>query len=461
MLVKKIENCKNGIFILGINNVSISLINTLVEKKIKIFLWDANIEIIEEYKNSFIQSPYVEILNVNKFNFDKIDYFVLFKDILFDDDEYKTLIMRLDKIKEKVYIDIEFISELYPNNKYIALITSSYNFILNSLLENTFNYSDKNIINITNINDKNELTSNFVNFNEAICYAILTNNKVKYLKTLMFNTIAILDINEEIAQNKKLLKQRKDLVFLQGETSKIILNVDNKYIKYFSDTLIKDNNVKCKIIPISINKMLSNGVSYINNVIYNYYNNNTYFDVKQNEYLLGDINKTSILISFIVAYDLEIDYKIVLETLNLFKGVKNYLEYVEQYKNIKFINNIGANNDMLLLSPFETYNNIYAIFVINGKHIDHFNQKEKYNKKNIKKIFIIDLLDLVNVENDKIFRFKKLEDAFKKVMEEVNNEEKEKEITVLLSPIIGEQMNIIYYSNYGDEFRSAINSLNK
>ena len=53
---------------------------------------------------------------------------------------------RLNNIKDKVYIDIEFISNLFPQNKYIGIIGSSYNITINSLINNMFSNVDRGFL---------------------------------------------------------------------------------------------------------------------------------------------------------------------------------------------------------------------------------------------------------------------------------------------------------------------------
>lgn len=466
MLGKKIEDCSNGIFILGITDVNMSLANVISEKKINVYLWDLEDTLVEEYKKN-CKNDYIKFLDVNKCDFEKIDYFVLSKDIILGD-ETKALFFRLEKIKEKVYIDIEFIAELYPNNKYIAILAPDYDFIITSLLKNILKYSHINAIDINGNfdNTKNSSSPFVVNFDDAVCYSGISDRRFEFIKNFKFDILAILDISEETSKNKKLVNQQKYLVSLQKETSKIILNMDNKYIKNFYNEIVNDSNLTCKIIPISVSKILNNGISYVNNTIYNYYNDNNSYDIKENDQLKGDVNKLAELTSFIIAGDYKVSGSVILETLNNFCGIKNCLEYVSQYNNIKFINNVGAVNKTILTTPFATYDNIYAIFIINEKQINGgFNRKEQNSRKNIKKIYLVDYTGLVNddnIDNKKVFKFNNLKDAVNKAIEDINkNEEKEHIINVLLSPIVADPDNIVEYDDYGIEYKNIIAGLNK
>lgn len=468
MLEKKIEDCKNGIFILGINKVSMSLANIIAKKEINVFLWDFDNKIIEEQKNNFNLNNYISLLDISNCDFDKIDYIILSEDMTTADENLKTLLFRLEKIKEKVFLDVEFISELYPNNKYIALLSPDYDFIINSLLENIFKYSNVKAINTRKTFDgqseDNDKEKDDI-FNNIICYGGISDYKLNFIKNFKFNILAILDINEEIGKDEKLLKQRKNLISLQDEETIILMNTENKYIKQIYTEFNKDENLKCKIIPISVSKMLNNGISYVNNVIYNYYgNDNISYDLKENDYFTSYINKLALLSAFIISKSCGIERDIIAEALNSFNGVENCLEYVSQYNNIKFINNIAASNDVILKSPFDSYDNIYAIFLIDEKQVNGgFKKKEQDSRKNIKKVYLVDYVGLIGndiVDNKRIFRFNNLNDAVASTIKDIeNNENKEDNATVLLSPIKACIENTSKYGKYGDEYRNIVTSL--
>ena len=60
-----------------------------------------------------------------------------------------------------------------------------------------------------------------------------------------------------------------------------------------------------------------------------------------------------------------------------------------------------------------------------------------------------------------VYKVNTLKEAFDDIIEEVKKEEKENEITILLTPIINDDMNSIYYSSYGNEYKDLINDFKK
>ncbi len=473
MLNKELENCKNGIFILGINDVNISLAGIFAEKEIKTFFWDFDDKIINDKKNIFNSNKFISLLDINQCDFDNIDYIILSKDILSDNNDTKTLLFRLEKVKEKVFLDIEFISELYPDNKYVIVFAPDYDFMTTTIAQNIFKYSSIKSINVEGtfndiVEEKKEENNNLTtaSFDNIVCYSGISDYRVNFLKNFKFNILALLDINEEIGKNKNLLKQRKNLISLQNESTIILMNVDNKYIKKFYADFVKDNNLKCKIIPISASKILNDGISYINNVIYNYYSSdNLSYDLKENDYFTSYISKLSLLSSFIITKNCGVENNIILEAIGSFSGIKNCLEYVDKYNNITFINNIAANNSTILEAPFNSYDNIYTILIVDESKINGgFNKKEQNNRKNVKKIFLVDQIGLVEnsiIDNKKIFKFNNLKDAINSTIEISKEEDKENNVTILLSPVVADGENYIKYDKYGDEFKNIVASFDK
>lgn len=449
MFIEDIKDKK--ILILGITNTSVSISNYLKEI-CKIYVWDVNDKIRNKFKDKY--NVFDSLENVY---FSDYDYFIVPKDILIANDEFNTLIDRLKTVEDRLYIDIEFLYNIFPNNKYIGIVGGGYNYIANSLLNDILKSSNINSFNCASFEermDMNKITDNIVNIeNNAVFSISLRQTKINYLKQMSFDILAILNTNDhkiEDIKNKILLKQSKESV--------IILNVDNGDILEIYNKLIKDETISYKIIPISASKILENGLSYINGTIYDYYSGkNDSYDIDTR--LLTDVNRTAILCSFVIAKELNVDIKTIQDNITSFNGITNYLEAITQVENIKFINNIEANNKNLLLAPYKTYSNVYSIFMVNGKQSKSDLLRDYTSDNN--KVFIVDLHNLVNVEKKNINKFNTLKDAFNSAIEEAKKEEKENEITILLTPIVSDDMNSVYYSSYGIEYKNLIEDFKK
>lgn len=432
------------ILILGITSVSIAIYNNLKESY-KIFLWDISEKIRSRFKDN-----YNIIDTIENTSFNDYDFIILSKDILIAEEDFKTLMERLFKIEDKVLLDVEFLCRLYPNNKYVATIGSGYNYIVSSILSGILN--DANVVNFncSSFEERNFVEKDPLNnrLEDVVVLASLRKPKINYIKQLNLDIIAVLDDDDNIKniKEKVLLKQDKNSI--------ILLNMDNEKISELYDDL--EQNTQSKIIPLSITKILNNGVSYVGGTIYDYYNNkNESYDINTN--LCTDTTKLSILCAFVMAAELKINLKAVEDYLSTFNGINNYLEYIGQVENIRFINNIEANNTNSILAPYSTYSNLYSIILVNGKQSKTTLRKKFVADNN--KVFIVDIHNLFNEEN--VRKFDDLKTAFDAAIMEAKKEEKETEIVILLTPIFGDDMNSIYYAKYGEEFKNLFKDFKK
>ena len=454
MLLDNIKQQVCKIFIFGINKVSIGLIKCLTDNEISVIVSDTDENIVKDYNVELSGNGFVEFVNIDKVDFNLAQYFVLCKDILLEKDELNIFLTRLNNIKDKVYLDIEFISMLFSQNKYIGIIGSSYNIITNSMVNHIFDNAENN--NVALSSNYIEIVKN-ITFDNTIFYEALQNCKIQYLQQLNFDILAILDIDSDI--------KKEDIINYiltnQNKESILVVNMDNEEIREIYENI---GDINCKIIPISVSKMLNNGISYINRTLYNYFeNNNESYDIILNENYNGNISNMSLLTSCLIAKYCDINNNIITESINNFKGVVNYLYHIEQVDNIKFVDNIGADTEKLFYEPFEVCDNIYTIFIANDKQSDL-----SYVKNCIKKtenIVIVDICGLLNIDDlsDKvnIIKYSNLKDAFNYIIKEIDFKDKETSATVLLSPLMSDEMNYVYYKDYVEEYKELIKGLNK
>ena len=447
MFIEDIKDKK--ILILGITSTGIAISNYLKDIA-SVYIWDTNDKLLNKFKDY-----YNIIENIDNVSFNDYDFFIAPKDILMTNEDFKTFLNRLTTVEDKVFIDIEFLYKLFPNNKYIGVVGSGYNYIINSLLTKIMKTANLNCFNCASFEERTNIEENINNNIEkdTIFSISLRQAKIDYLKQMDFDILAILNTN-----NHKIEDIKKKILLRQNKESIIILNIDDSEVVDIYNELINDETISYKIIPLSTSKMLDNGLSYINGTIYDYYNNkNNSYDI--NTKLFTEVNRMSILCAFTIAKELNIDIKTIQDTITLFNGIPNYLETITQVENVRFINNIEANNKSLLLAPYKTYSNLYSIFIVNGKQSDNELIRDYTVDNN--KVFIVDLHNLVNIDKKNVYKVNTLKEAFDNIIEEVKKEEKENEITILLTPIINDDMNSIYYSSYGNEYKDLINDFKK
>ena len=195
MLLDNIKHENGKVFIFGINKVSIALIKYLTDNEISIIVSDIDENNVKDYSVELNGNNFVEFIDIDKIDFNSAQYFVLCKDILLEKDELSIFLTRLNNIKDKVYLDIEFVSMLFSQNKYVGIIGESYNIITNSMINHTFNNTENN--NVALSSNCIETVKN-ITFNNTVFYEALQDCKIQYLQQLNFDILAILDIDNDI-----------------------------------------------------------------------------------------------------------------------------------------------------------------------------------------------------------------------------------------------------------------------
>lgn len=456
MLANNVKDGNKKILIIGINSLSVSLSKTLTNYNNKVVFFEKNSQLLKMYKQ--INDKVLDIIDSIEYDFDNFDYIIIAKKLNSEDPETDNFLTFLNKLKNKVYILSEIIYILYPDKDFIYIMDETYRDLVYTELDYIYKENSVNTIRLPFFDNSDEEELKNIDISDIDIFMLSDCNK-EFLKDLNFNIIGLLDNQKESIDDNI-----KNIISKQNQNTKFIINTDNEYLKEFYKNIQENKNSSFKTIAISTEKLIENGNSYINDTIYCYNNNNESYDLVENNYTISNIAKVGTLASFTIASNTNIASDIVIEHLKTFEGIPNIVEYIKKIDNIKFINNIWASTDKTLLSPFETYNNIYAIVVTNDKKNNFF----KINNyiKNIKKIFLIDPFDCINLEENKnkinIEKYKNLNEAFKEIIknikDDMNNYEFE-EVIVLLSPIIDDKMNPIYYKDYGTKFKRLIEDL--
>lgn len=458
MLLNNIKKNENTIFIYGINKISILLANYLLNNQIKVIFGYSYEDSVEEFEDQLPQSnPLFTVVDIDKFDFNLADYVILSDDILLNSEELKSFLTRLDNIKNKVFVDIEFMYMLFPENKYIGIIGSNYSYTTSIMLNKILNNNDLKYLDFsTNNTNCKDFT------NGCICFCAIQDYKIKYLKQISFNILAILDIDLNLGKNTDFINYiRNDVLSNQNSNSLVICNIDNDYLKDVYENINDDEKSNYNIIPISVNKMLYDGMSYINGTVYNYFDNkNESYDVTTDDYILSNISKMALLCTMTISICNNFHIDDVIESIKNFKGLENCLEKIDQIENTSFISNVFANTPMLLNTPFKIYEDIYVIFCVNDKHLDLSLVNKYFN--NLKSIVFVDVCGLLKtdkIKNNNIVKYSNLKEAFDYVINKMETEEKETNTTVLLSSIVNDEMNSIYYKDYAVEFKKLIKDI--
>jgi UDP-N-acetylmuramoylalanine--D-glutamate ligase len=245
----------------------------------------------------------------------------------------------------------------------------------------------------------------------------------------------------------------KEKIIKCNEIKYRAISVDDFYCKKIYEKNIKLEN----IIPFSINKKISKGVSMVQNKIYdNFFDNKLYFLNKKNISLQGKYNNQNILVAYIVSKILCLDFRKFLTTIENFKGLPHRLERVYEDKSCLVINNSKATNIDSSINSINIYENIFLI--LGGRIKSNDFSIFQNVKKRIKKCFIIgESTEFIYEQVLKYFKTYKcftLNKAIDKIFTELLDEDEK--ITILLAPACSSFDQYISFSDRGNKFKKKI-----
>ena len=380
------------ILIYGLGKSGVSSYKFL-KNKADIYLFDDNEKKDIKLKSNLRLSTLKEI---SKINFDKI---IISPGI---DISKCKLSKTLKKNSSKIYTDLDIFYSFYKNKSITVTGTNGKSTtaqILYEVLEDQ-KYDVRLIGNIGNpaLSEK-KITKHTIFVIEASSY------QLEYSQIFSSKYAAILNIAPDHIERHKNLKNyitaKFKLLVSQPNNATAFINKNDPLIT----KKIDNNNLKQKIIKIDSKK---------SNKIYN--------QIK-NEYFLSSGNKENLSFVLKILKIFKLNNKILLKTLNKFKGLKYRQQIIFKNKNLTIINDSKSTSFASSENLLKNLNYVYWIlggipkksdqFKLSKKHCKNFkayifSKHHKEFKKNLKnKIIVKNLKDLKDILNEIFLDIKK------------------------------------------------------
>ena len=380
------------ILIYGLGKSGVSSYKFL-KNKADLYLFDDN-----EKKNIKLKSNLRlnTLKEISKINFDKI---IISPGI---DISKCKLSKTLKKNSSKIYTDLDIFYSFYKNKSITVTGTNGKSTtaqILYEVLEDQ-KYDVRLIGNIGNpaLSEK-KITKHTIFVIEASSY------QLEYSQIFSSKYAAILNIAPDHIERHKNLKNyitaKFKLLVSQPNNATAFINKNDPLIT----KKIYSNNLKQKIIKIDSKK---------SNKIYN--------QIK-NEYFLSSGNKENLSFVLKILKIFKLNNKILLKTLNKFKGLKYRQQIIFKNKNLTIINDSKSTSFASSENLLKNLNYVYWIlggipkksdqFKLSKKHCKNFkayifSKHHKEFKKNLKnKIIVKNLKDLKDILNEIFLDIKK------------------------------------------------------
>mgnify|MGYP001073527777 FL=1 len=380
------------ILIYGLGKSGVSSYKFL-KNKADLYLFDDN-----EKKNIKLKSNLRldTLKEISKINFDKI---IISPGINISKCKLSKI---LKKNSSKIYTDLDIFYSFYKNKSITVTGTNGKSTtaqILYEVLEDQ-KYDVRLIGNIGNpaLSEK-KITKHTIFVIEASSY------QLEYSQIFSSKYAAILNIAPDHIERHKNLKNyitaKFKLLVSQPNNATAFINKNDPLIT----KKIDNNNLKQKIIKIDSKK---------SNKIYN--------QIK-NEYFLSSGNKENLSFVLKILKIFKLNNKILLKTLNKFKGLKYRQQIIFKNKNLTIINDSKSTSFASSENLLKNLNYVYWIlggipkksdqFKLSKKHCKNFkayifSKHHKEFKKNLKnKIIVKNLKDLKDILNEIFLDIKK------------------------------------------------------
>ena len=380
------------ILIYGLGKSGVSSYKFL-KNKADLYLFDDNVKKNIKLKSNLRLNTLKEI---SKINFDKI---IISPGI---DISKCKLSKTLKKNSSKIYTDLDIFYSFYKNKSITITGTNGKSTtaqILYEVLEDQ-KYDVRLIGNIGNpaLSEK-KITKHTIFVIEASSY------QLEYSQIFSSKYAAILNIAPDHIERHKNLKNyitaKFKLLVSQPNNATAFINKNDPLIT----KKIDNSNLKQKIIKIDSKK---------SNKIYN--------QIK-NEYFLSSGNKENLSFVLKILKIFKLNNKILLKTLNKFKGLKYRQQIIFKNKNLTIINDSKSTSFASSENLLKNLNYVYWIlggipkksdqFKLSKKHCKNFkayifSKHHKEFKKNLKnKIIVKNLKDLKDILNEIFLDIKK------------------------------------------------------
>jgi len=442
MPISQLINKKVAVF--GLNTETRKFANFLSKNDVNTVIIDEKVD-----SNLFENGKLVDFLDRDNIDWNRIDCLVIWQDD-------RSIVEKANNSGCLVFSIIEFFENYFPEFNYIGLIGETGSSITSDMLKFLF---CKIKMNLDYDICKKESYFTLTRFGDTKNYILeLDHELFPLLQSPHFNNIVLFDLN----YNKSDLLKIKNMFLNQTEDDFAILNVDDRSVKEFYRSIKDDDSFKSQLIPISVNKIQENGISFVNNEIYvNITINSGDSECITNEFknLDGEQNKINILAVSTLCLKVGFNLQEVIENLYNFKTSDDVFEVISHKENFVFVNDVKNKNKSQSLISFD---NIYWILCIDEIEFefDEFLKLVSYFNR-IKYVFIIgkyndEVLELFRSRGVAYFIMYDMKNIFIKIQELMGNEKREEKITILLSSI-NDIENSDFYEKCGENFEKMVN----
>jgi len=357
--LQKYKDKKIAVYGMGITGQSVA--RTFRKLKARVYCWDDSEKVRKKLKN--LNFP------LNKFWLSKnsFDSIVISPGI----DIHKCKIKNyLRKHLNKITTDLDLFFELNRDALIISITGTNGKSTTCKIIEKILKAANYNVKTVGNIG--NPILFSVRSKKKYVLILEVSSYQLQYSKLFRSKHAAILNISPDHLERHKDIKNytriKARVFFAQKSSDYSYINLSNKFSKSIKN-IFKRKKLKSKLISVS-----EKNCNYLLKKI-------------KNKYFKGKGNVENLAFAYRIAKNLNINDKIIIESLNKFKGLPHRQEIIFSNKKLLCINDSKATSFDASLQSLLNYNKIYWIVGGLPKHQDNFNFKKI--KQKIVKAYIV------------------------------------------------------------------------
>lgn len=297
----------------------------------------------------------------------------------------------IEKLKSagiKIIGEVELAYKLSKNPIFIGITGTNGKTTTTSLVGEMFKKANKDTYIVGNIGNPVIDTVDFTN-ESSYLVTELSSFQLESIEDFKPKVSTIINITEDHLNRhhtmENYINAKAEIFKNQDKTDFSILNYDDPIVR----ELAKNNNAN--VLYFSIKEEVKQG-AYLdknNNIVIKMDDKETVLMNKNELSLPGNHNLENAMSAILMAYVLNIDINVIIDTLKTFKGVEHRLEFVTNKDGIMFVNDSKGTNPDSTIKAITSYEKPIVLIAGGYEKQSDFTEMIKYATKNVKALVLL------------------------------------------------------------------------
>ena len=451
--------------VFGIGISGIATVKFLLKNKYQVIAADDNSSSLINLAEKFNDKNLIIADNLQKINWQDVSALVLSPGIALKYPEPHKAVVLAKKNNCPILGDVELLYLFNSKAQYIGITGTNGKSTTTALVGHIFKENNMKSFTGGNIGLP---CLDLASQDPDISYILeMSSYQLDLISKTRFNIATLLNITEDHLDRhlnmKGYIAAKKRIFLNQKQGDFAVINIDDNNCRQIYQQLKSDPEFKASLIAISTNNITENGISVIDNMLYNNIGSKSTAKLPDLPALRGEHNAQNIAAAFANCFLTKISQNNIIESLKNFHGLKHRLQLVATINNINFINDSKGTNANSTKYALKAYDNIY--WILGGKSKEGGIKSLKNYFSKIKYAFLIgqsqeEFAKILADNKVKYYKCDNLENAFKQAYQIAKADEKDNLTkNILLSPACASFDQWPNFEVRGDYFCKLVNKL--